>query len=177
MNEYGFKYVLLGKMQSDNIESRFARIRQLSGANHCISMRQLLESDRKLRTLSSVKYSKISIKQIEEAAKTRPAAAHDVILKAESLYRNLCLSILPSEIDVVVMFYVTGYCCRSLAKSNRCEKCREVQLQKLIRTRMWTLRRDCLQNQIKVASENLLQKCLILAVCAGGFFQNYAIVA
>ena len=54
--------------------------------------------------------------------------AHDVILKAESLYGNLCLNILPSENDAVVIFYVTGYCCRSLAKSNRCEKCREVTI-------------------------------------------------
>ena len=45
----GFSFVLLRKIQSDSIEGRFGHIRQLSGANYFISMRQLLESDRKLR--------------------------------------------------------------------------------------------------------------------------------
>ena len=54
-NSCGFNYVLLGKIQSDTIEGRFGHIRQLSGANYYISMRQLLESDRKLRTLSLLK--------------------------------------------------------------------------------------------------------------------------
>ena len=51
-NSCGFNYVLLGKIQSDTLEGRFGHIRQLSGANYYISMRKLLESDRKLQTLS-----------------------------------------------------------------------------------------------------------------------------
>ena len=47
----GFNYVLLGKIQSDMIEQRFSWIRQLSGANYCISMRQLQESDKKIRSI------------------------------------------------------------------------------------------------------------------------------
>ena len=35
----GFNYVLLGKIESDMIERRFIHIRQLSGANYYISMR------------------------------------------------------------------------------------------------------------------------------------------
>ena len=54
-------YVLLGKIQSDIIEERFGHIRQLSGANYYISMR--LETNRKLRTLSLLKYSQISVKE------------------------------------------------------------------------------------------------------------------
>ena len=67
MNECGFKYVLFGPIQSDTIEGRFGHIRQLSGANYFISMRQLYESDQKLRTLSLLKYSQISLKEIEDA--------------------------------------------------------------------------------------------------------------
>ena len=74
INYCGFKYVLLGKIQFDTIEGRFGRICQLSGANYganyYISMRQLLESDRKLRTLSLVKYSRIFISHIDQVAKS-----------------------------------------------------------------------------------------------------------
>ena len=61
----GFNYVLLGKIQSDMIERRFSRICQLSGANYYISMRQLQESDRKIRLISLLKYSQISIAEID----------------------------------------------------------------------------------------------------------------
>ena len=69
MNYCGFKYVLLGKIQCDTIEGRFGRICQLSGANYYISMRQLLKSDRKLRTLSLVKFSRISTSHIDQVGK------------------------------------------------------------------------------------------------------------
>ena len=130
MNECGFKYVLLGHIQSDTIEGRFGHIRQLSGANYFISMRQLYESDRKLRTLSLLKYSQISLKEIEDAAKAREerTAIQEIIFRAESLYADMSFNIMPTENDVSVIFYVTGYCCRSLAKSNRCDSCKEVTI-------------------------------------------------
>ena len=130
MNECGFKYVLLGHIQSDTIEIRFDHIRQLSGANYFISMRQLYKSDRKLRTLSLLKYSQIFFKEIEDAAKTEEerTAIQEVIFKAESLYADMSFNIMPTENDVSVTFYVTGYCCRSLAKSNRCDSCKEITI-------------------------------------------------
>ena len=129
MNECGFKYVLLGHIQSDTIEGRFGHIRQLSGANYFISMRQLYESDQKLRTLS-LKYSQISLKKIEDAAKAREerTAIQEVIFRAESLYADMSFNIMPTENDVSVTFYVTGYCCRSLTKSNRCDSCRVITI-------------------------------------------------
>ena len=130
MNDCGFKYVLLGYIQSDTIEIRFGHIRQLSGANYFISMRQLYESDRKLRTLSLLKYSQISLKEIEDASKTgeERTAIQEVIFRAESVYAGMSFNIMPTENDVSVTFYVTGYCCRSLAKSNRCYSCKEITI-------------------------------------------------
>lgn len=49
IEELGFKYVLLGKFQSDCLEDRFGRYRQLSGAQYHISIRQIYESEHKLR--------------------------------------------------------------------------------------------------------------------------------
>ena len=44
----------MGKIQSNNIEGRFGYIRQLSGVNYYVSMRQLHESERKLRRISLI---------------------------------------------------------------------------------------------------------------------------
>ena len=81
----GFNYVLLEKIQSDMIERRFSRIRQLSGANYYISMRQLQKSDRKICSILLLKYLQISILQAE-----------------------LLFNIYSTENDAVVIFYVTG---------------------------------------------------------------------
>ena len=127
INDCGFKYILFGKIQLDNIESsRLGHIRQLSGANYYLSMRQLLERNRNLWALSLIKYSKISINQINEAAKNANTATQEVMSKAVSLYGDLSLNIFPTKDDAAVIFYVTGYCCRLLVRSNKCDKCREV---------------------------------------------------
>ena len=126
INFCGFKYVLLGKIQSDTIEGRFGHIRQLSGANYYISMRQLFESDRKLRTLSLLKYSRISVNQIEETVKSGEKTDDAVVVKAESLYGDLMFNIKPTDNDFGIIYYVTGYCCKSLVRSNKCERCKEV---------------------------------------------------
>ncbi|KAG0416107.1 hypothetical protein HPB47_006713, partial [Ixodes persulcatus] len=47
IEELGFKYVL-GKFQSDCLEDRFGRYRQLCGAQYHISIRQIYESEHKL---------------------------------------------------------------------------------------------------------------------------------
>ena len=46
IDHLGFKFVLLGHLQSDDLESRFGWLRQLSGANYYVYMRQVVESDR-----------------------------------------------------------------------------------------------------------------------------------
>ena len=88
-------------------------------------MRQLLESDRKLRALSLTKYSKISVNQINEVGKTANTVNQEVMSKAESLYEDQSLNIFSIKGDAAVIFYVTGYCCRSLVRSNKCDKCKE----------------------------------------------------
>ena len=47
-----FNYVLLGGLQSDPIESRFGWLRQLAGANYCVSMLQVSKGDRKIQVMS-----------------------------------------------------------------------------------------------------------------------------
>ena len=126
INFCGFRNVLLGKIKSDTIEGRFGRFRQLSGANYYISMRQLLESDRKLKTLLLVKYSNISVSEIEKAVQQNRAANQDSVLQAEMLYGYMRFNHLPDENDIGVIYYVTGYCCRSLVRSNKCEDCKQV---------------------------------------------------
>ena len=59
-------FVLLGKFQTDNLERRFGRYRQLSGCNYNISVLQVLENEKKIRiksvlTLHSSRYGRIEL--------------------------------------------------------------------------------------------------------------------
>lgn len=128
LNQLEFKYVLPGKIQSDNIEGRFRRIRQLSGANYFISMRQLYESDRKLRAISLLKYSNISITDVEHEVKDKKTSNKEIITKAESIQAELLFNILPTDNDTAIIYYVTGYCCRSLVKNNKCNYCKQAMV-------------------------------------------------
>ena len=49
LHEHGFEYVLTGKIQSDFLEKRFGRYRQLSGANYFATERQFLEAEKSIR--------------------------------------------------------------------------------------------------------------------------------
>ena len=41
-------YILLGKFQTENLESRFGQYRQLSGCNYLVSVAEVMQSERKL---------------------------------------------------------------------------------------------------------------------------------
>lgn len=43
----GVPYVLPGKFQTDNLESRFGQYRQLAGGNYNITVTQVLEAEKK----------------------------------------------------------------------------------------------------------------------------------
>ena len=121
--------MLLGKIQSDTIEERLGRIWQSNGAIYFISMRQLLESDRKLKTLLHVKYSLISVvdienSDIEKAVKENRCVNQDAIFKEEMLFGEMMFNKLPNENYIGLTYYVTGYCCRSLVRSSKCEHCK-----------------------------------------------------
>ena len=106
----GFNYVLLGHLQSDAIESRFGWLRQLSGANYYISVRQVLESDRKIRAVSLVKFSGFSLAEIDDAIQTckQSSKQSDDDKTADKIAAWLTYPTEPSSGDANVIFYVSG---------------------------------------------------------------------
>ena len=100
----GFNYVLLGKIQSDMIERRFSRIHQLSGANYYISMRQLQESDKKIRSISLLKYSQISIAKIDIIVKTKCISNNKLMATTKALQAELLFNILPTAMMQLLYF-------------------------------------------------------------------------
>ena len=75
-----FKNVLLGQFQLDPIEKRFGRYRQLSGGNYYISVRQILESKKKIRIQCLVKFNRLSIGEIDKIMTEEDYKVAEVIL-------------------------------------------------------------------------------------------------
>lgn len=123
----GFNFVLLGQLQSDAIESRFGWFRQLSGANYFISMRQVLESDKKIRTLSLIKFSKLSLSEIDSAVQdTAVPNSSELDAAADSIVEALKFDVELSPSDASIIFYVSVAIARSTVAATKCDFCREV---------------------------------------------------
>ena len=66
------------------------------------------------------KYSKISIVEIDETAKSKCNSEQEVSVKEKSLHAQLLFNIFPTKSDAAIIFYVTGKCCKTLIKSTKC---------------------------------------------------------
>ena len=126
MMQRGFSFVLLGNLQSDPIENRFGWLRQLSGANYYISMRQVLDSDRKIRAMSLVKFSGFTLAEIDDAisASGQPStpAVYDSL--ADALAESLTFQKWPSVSDTNIIFYISGAIARSILRTMKCSDCK-----------------------------------------------------
>ncbi|XP_035233690.1 uncharacterized protein LOC118205512 [Stegodyphus dumicola] len=130
VEELGMKYILPGKIQTDALEARFGKYRQLSGSQYHISMRQLLECEKKLRIQSSIKLELI-IKNT-----TVPLTSfeyddnlHDIIELDNTVYYP-SLNITESDVKGIsshlpVLTYLGGYCCHAVLKKVKCCTCKQ----------------------------------------------------
>ena len=57
IEECEMSYILTGKIQTDCLEARFRKYRQMAGSQYHISTRQLLECEERLRLQSCVKWN------------------------------------------------------------------------------------------------------------------------
>lgn len=133
INELKKKYFLPGVAQTDPLEARFGKYRQLSGSQYCISIRQLYECEAKLRiqnfiTLSSSKYGSITVDNFEIECNEEFDFAADSISNMIDTYfpqvfvsdRDIenCKDVLP------IIAYLGGYCVYSALKKSQCEFCK-----------------------------------------------------
>ena len=131
-----FDYFLSGKAQSDKIERRFGKSRQMSGGNLYASVRQFLESDRTLRIKNLAKLN-LSLSEIRElfldSNQEQLEKIEDV---AEQIFQGLdsenTIEVSPNlpEAEKNIFFYVSGRFARSLCQNTKCSFCKELLVSK-----------------------------------------------
>ncbi|KAL1443924.1 hypothetical protein MTO96_045749 [Rhipicephalus appendiculatus] len=112
LEEMHFDYVLLGKFHTDCLEERFGKYRQLSGAQYHVSIRQVYESERKLR-LQHI----LELPELETA--TAAVAVLDIfdIEVADDDYDKRAPNLHATT-------YVAGYCAHATFKKLACMACK-----------------------------------------------------
>ena len=115
---------MLGKCQSDPIEGRFGRYRQLCGANFYVSVRQILESEQKIRILNLMEQH-VDLRELRRS--DDPDLTDDV--EVPEWLHNLLLQIDVLAFETIdsdilnVLFFIAGYIARSVTHANKCSSC------------------------------------------------------
>ncbi len=128
LHEKGFLYVLLGKIQSDVIESHFGRLRGGCGGIYYISVRQILECEKTIRVQSLVKFSGVTMKEIKGILAVGKQSKEEIWVLFELELERLDLQLnfqLTDEFKA--LFYVAGFIvfslCKSLKQLKDCKDC------------------------------------------------------
>jgi len=104
LDRKAFNYVLLSHLQSVAIERRFGWLRQMSGANYYMSMRQVLGSDQKIRAVLLLKFSGISLTEMDSAIQSADCHSSADDNLADLLTDALTFPTFPSANDANVIF-------------------------------------------------------------------------
>ena len=96
LNNNILDYILLGKFQTYNLESRFGQYRQLSGCNYLVSVAEVMQSERKLRIKGLLKLHTKSGGDIN----VKPFLAKFSEVKKDKQYLNFISNVPFDDIDV-----------------------------------------------------------------------------
>ena len=114
----GFSFVLLGHVQSDQLEHRFGSYRQMSGSNYFISVKQVVESEKKIKLVSFFKHSGMSPSDLSLDCDDKDLQCSKVWpLDFESINTVF------EENELQIITYVAGYIAFQLIKRVRCSEC------------------------------------------------------
>lgn len=130
--EKEFSYFLLGKAQSDKIERRFGKCRQMSGGNIYASVRQFYEADRTIR-IKNLAQLNLSMKEIKELfSSSKEDNNSECEERAHKIFQTIqaegCVDFLVDvpKSDANTIFYAAGYFARRMSDRQNCLGCKAV---------------------------------------------------
>jgi hypothetical protein len=120
-----FAYVLTRHLNSDALEHRFGRYRQMAGGNYHIGYKQILLSEKKIKIISTLMQSSYNVESLRLIKETKK----EIDLNAEMVLPTVQIdtsSLYNGEYNI--LFYVSGYIARHIENTRRCEHCIKIIL-------------------------------------------------
>jgi hypothetical protein len=130
IDDLQFQYILLFKFQTDALEDRFGKYRQMSGGNYHISVMQVLESVRKLKMLSLLKLKssnkgEFSLKEFLDSCEQESSEdENELVEKFEDALIAEDEAISQDEAEVLV--YIAGYIAHRTNMTLKCIQCKSL---------------------------------------------------
>lgn len=121
MEELNFRYVLLGKFQTDSLEARFGRYRRLCGSHYNVSITQVLEAEAKIRLQNTLILADMPESHCQNENEPN---AEETIRKYGIRLTNAELN-KPRQ-DMPALVYIAGYCAHAALKRQPCDDCRDI---------------------------------------------------
>lgn len=136
IDELGMLYILPGKFQTDQLESRFSRYRQMGGAQYHISMRQIYEIEKKIRTQSllklNIKTKSFGNLEISHSDLNEEDGIYDRELAISNMddYSHISMEVSDDDFKniedkIPVITYLGGYCARKVLRKLNCVFCKD----------------------------------------------------
>lgn len=130
LNHLNFKYVLLGKFQTDALENRFGKYRRMSGSNYHISVQQVLESERKLKItnllkLKSFMQGDVSLKHFLIDFSSITGNIDRFSLDEEEEILEISGEVMLDSNTISGIIYIAGYASKKLCEKTDCNYCKK----------------------------------------------------
>ena len=129
IEKHGFRYVMLGKLQSDPLEGRFGIYRQVNGASYFFTVRQALQAEKKLRVLNILQKRRLEdaatdgMSELKELSQS-VVSSDDADVKWLSDYLQFPDEPMSDADDKTMVYYISGFVGRSISRSRKCVKCK-----------------------------------------------------
>lgn len=124
-----FKYVLLGNFSTDKLEFLFSLYRKMSGHNYHVSVRQIIESQKKLNCLKALKLKSTSNSCLSLKSFLQEFTFNEMSLcpveKIDEILSK-ALDVLISSADINAIVYCSGYVALKTMERLKCHDCGEL---------------------------------------------------
>ena len=129
LDNHKLKYVMLGRFQTDNLEARFGQYRMLSGTNYLVSVKQVIQSEKKMKVKSLLKlYTKskgvVKIKDFLGEFSDPCKAKCDTKFVDSFPYNKVANKV--SNDVLSSLLYTSGYVARKAMNNTACTECKDL---------------------------------------------------
>ena len=121
----GYDFVVPRRLQSDPLEKRFSRYRQMGGGRFLVSLREVLTSERILAVNSLLK-EKVNFWE-EDLSLNKDPVFDEFTLELQSISAEIQEASLCAE-SVEVALTIAGYIATKLESISNCKKCKDLLL-------------------------------------------------
>ena len=121
LDEDGYDFILTTRLQSDALERRFSRYRQMSGGRFLVSLREVMNSERILACRSLIKED---INFWEENISAKVEIDAEKVEEALESRRNEIMECTLNDPSSEVATSISGYVAKKLKKKSKCTQCK-----------------------------------------------------